>query len=81
MNDYCNSKLNMASEKIDQLKLVLDNDNIYNNNRGWSCEIKIETWYNSYNKIMFYFEHLNLDCREGHLEFYVLQNKDTHVKG
>ncbi|XP_045161510.2 uncharacterized protein LOC123526432 isoform X2 [Mercenaria mercenaria] len=83
---YCNSKLSMVSEKVFQVKVELNDDNIYDRRRSsyhgsGSCELKIEAWYNTYHKLMFYFENLNLDCSEGHLEFFVVQNTDSRVTG
>lgn len=42
----------------------------YPYNEGGTCEIKIETWYNTYRKLMIYFEDFDLDCSNGHVEFF-----------
>lgn len=83
MESYCNKEISMTS----QADLELDDEHIYDrrwffsNRKKSECETKVRAWYSPYNKIMFYFENLDLRCDEGHLEFHVGQSGYMRVPG
>ncbi|XP_060595588.1 uncharacterized protein LOC132749723 [Ruditapes philippinarum] len=78
MQNFCNDELSFIWETIYQAKLDLSDDNIYDTksdiypyDRLGFCEMSLEAWITRYPKFMFYFDYLNLDCDDGHLEFYI----------
>ncbi|XP_060580228.1 uncharacterized protein LOC132737015 isoform X2 [Ruditapes philippinarum] len=88
MEDYCGRQLSMSLKATYQLELELTDNNIYTNIYPWtnpkqqrSCEITVLAWYGTYPKLMFYFDDLDLDCKNGHLELYVGQTSETRVPG
>lgn len=84
MNVYCRRSLSLHQKSEDQIKLVLDDDGVYKKdifNRTLACETDIETLYEIYPKLMFYFEDLNLDCDNGYLRFYEGISGEMLVRG
>ncbi|XP_053389131.1 uncharacterized protein LOC128552140 [Mercenaria mercenaria] len=81
MEDYCGKELSMILESTYQLKLELSDKHIYDREWSSSCETTVEAWNTPYRKLMFYFDDLDLDCDDGHLEFFVGQRSKTRMTG
>ncbi|KAL4235028.1 hypothetical protein ACF0H5_006666 [Mactra antiquata] len=73
MFDMCDQELSMIISSVYQLELTL-------NGYAEPCETQIEAWY-MYPNLMFYFEEMDLDCEDGHLEFYTGRQGTTRVRG
>ena len=93
MQSYCGEEFSFILKDEDQIKLDMDDDYIYDRKSSSSfssffhhgkdkiCETKFEAWYSYYSNFMIYFDQLNLDCDDGHLEFYSGQSGHSRVNG
>lgn len=82
MENYCEKTFSFIWNSENQIQLELNDDGIYNASPYiHTCESTFEAWYTTYPKLMFYFEHLNLDCDEGHLEFFREESGQRRVSG
>ena len=88
MEQYCNDEISFLWQTIYQARLLLNDNHLYDkksNNypyvRYGYCETTLEAWLTRFPKFMFYFENINLDCDDGHLEFYSDSSSNEHVKG
>ncbi|XP_045193352.2 uncharacterized protein LOC123549381 [Mercenaria mercenaria] len=86
MQYYCDEEFSFITKGVHQIQLKLDDNFIRQKGsfffgRGEDCETRFEAWYTVYPKFMFYFEHIDLDCDDGHLEFFIGKSGKTRVSG
>jgi hypothetical protein len=88
MEDYCSNEISFIAYTVYQTKLHLTDNNLFekrNPNHPYDrlgyCETTVKGWYTSFNKLMFYFEDINLDCDKGHLEFYAGERSFARIEG
>ena len=78
MEDHCEDEISMILDSVYQGQLTINVQPefkkkslysfIYNKPLN-SCKTNLESWYH-FDKLMFYFDSLDLDCEDGYLEFY-----------
>ena len=88
MEHYCNGVISFEMKQVYQARLFLNDIYLYDKKSRYSpyerygyCETTIEGWLTKFPKFMFYFENINLDCDDGHLELYSNSSSNAHVKG
>ncbi|XP_060600497.1 uncharacterized protein LOC132753943 [Ruditapes philippinarum] len=88
MEDYCSNEISFIAYTVYQTQLQLTDNNLFekrNPNHPYDrlgyCETTVKGWYTSFNKLMFYFEDINLDCDKGHLEFYAGERSYARIEG
>ncbi|XP_060553006.1 uncharacterized protein LOC132714219 isoform X2 [Ruditapes philippinarum] len=87
MEDYCSNEISFIAYTVYQTQLQLTDNNLFekrNPNHPYDrlgyCETTVKGWYTSFNKLMFYFEDINLDCDKGHLEFYAGERSFARIE-
>jgi hypothetical protein len=89
MEFYCDEEFSFILKDEQQIELKMDDNYIYDRrNSIYStrrtdkvCETKFEAWYSYYSYFMIYFDDLDLDCSDGHLEFYSGESGQSRVNG
>lgn len=77
MENYCGNEISMILSSVYHLRFKLTQGSLLSTSK---CRTEIEAWY-SWPKLMLYFENLDIDCDEGHLEFYEGSSSSRRVEG
>ena len=84
MEKYCGQEVSMIMADDYQSRLQLNVDSFlytWMANAGTSCDVEVEGWYHM-DRLMFYFEQLNISCDIGYLRFHDGEtNLDTTFTG